>query len=88
MPKILTEQGFEFWIYTNDHPPPHSHVIRGRRSGKGRKEELLIYLGDQLTPPSIREIRGMKKNDVRKAMEIAIRKQADLLTAWRYYYEQ
>lgn len=30
----------------------------------------------------------MKKNDVRKAMEIAIRKQADLLTAWRYYYEQ
>lgn len=30
MPTILRERGFEFIIYTRDHPPAHVHVFAGR----------------------------------------------------------
>jgi len=86
MPKIFSERGFEFWIYTNDHPPAHSHIIRGRKKGKGKKAEVLIYLGNESIRPSVMENRGMKKSDVRKALAITCRRQNDLLTAWRNIY--
>ncbi len=86
MPKVFTERGFEFWIYTNDHPPAHSHVIRGKKKGKGKKSEVLIYLGDEETPPALRENRGMRKADVKKALGIANRRQDELLIVWRNIY--
>lgn len=86
MPKVFTERGFEFWIYPNDHPPAHSHVIRGRKKGGGKKSEVLIYLGDERAVPSLRENRGMRKADVRKALGIACRRQDELLAAWRNIY--
>ena len=86
MPKVFTEQGFEFWIYTDDHPPAHSHIIRGTKKGKGKKSEVLIYIGDERTRPSLRKIRGMRKADVKKVMSIALRRQEQLLIAWRQLY--
>jgi hypothetical protein len=86
MPRVFTERGFEFWIYTNDHPPAHSHVIRGRKKGRGKKSEVLIYIGNENTPPSLRENRGMRKADVKKVLGIVNRRQDELLTVWREIY--
>lgn len=83
MPKVFAERGFEFWIYPNDHHPAHSHVIRGTKKGIGKQAEVLIHLGDEQTRPGLWENRGMRKADVKRALEIALRRQAELLTAWR-----
>ena len=29
MPTVLQKKGFKFFFYSNDHPPPHIHVIKG-----------------------------------------------------------
>lgn len=86
MPKVFAEQGFEFWIYTDDHPPSHSHVIRGTKKGRGKKSEVLIFIGDEQTRPSIRTNRGMRKVDVKKVLSIAFQRQDELLAAWRQIY--
>ncbi len=86
MPKVFAEQGFEFWVYTNDHPPAHSHVIRGTKKGRGKKSEVLIYLSDEQARPSLRENRGMRKVDVKRALGIAFRRQGELLEMWRQIY--
>ena len=83
MPKVFAERGFEFWIYTDDHPPAHSHVIRGTKKGKGKKSEVLIYLGDEQTRPALRKNRGMRKADVKPVLGIAFQRQAELLLVWR-----
>ncbi len=86
MPKVFTERGFEFWVYTDDHPPAHSHVIRGTKKGKGKTPEVLIYIGDEQTRPALRKNRGMRKADVKRVMSIAFQRQAELLLAWRQIY--
>ena len=86
MPKVFAEQGLEFWVYTGDHPPAHSHVIRGTKKGRGKKAEVLIYLGNEQTRPSLRKNRGMRKQDVQKVLGIAFRRQAELLQIWRQIY--
>ena len=86
MPKVFAEQGFEFWIYTDDHHPPHSHVIRGTKKGKGKKSEVLIFIGDEQTRPSLRANRGMRKADVKKVLSISFQRQDELLAAWRQIY--
>jgi len=66
MPTVLREGGFEVVIYTNDHPPTHVHVFN-------TDGEAIINLGDEDTLPSLREVIGMKKKDVRKAFAISSR---------------
>ncbi|MDQ3009236.1 MAG: DUF4160 domain-containing protein, partial [Acidobacteriota bacterium] len=58
-------------IYTKDHPPAHSHVIRGTKKGRGKKSEVLIFIGDEQTRPSIRANCGMRKADLKKVLSIA-----------------
>ena len=29
MPTLLLLQGFKFFFYANEHPPPHVHVMKG-----------------------------------------------------------
>lgn len=83
---MFAEAGFEFWVYTADHPPAHSHVIRGHKQGRGKKSEVLIFIGDESTPPTLREVRGMRKADVKRAFGIVIRRQVELLEVWRTIY--
>lgn len=54
MATILRVQGFDFRIYTNDHPPAHVHVIKGGG-------EVVIEIGDEQTAPSLREIYRMRE---------------------------
>jgi hypothetical protein len=75
MPTVLRQDGFDVMIYTDDHPPAHVHV---RKAGG----EVVINLGDDETPPSIREVHGMKKQDTRKAVIIVEDNQVYLLSMW------
>ncbi len=75
MPTIHNENGFRFVIYFNDHAPAHVHVFK---SG-----ETVINLGDvDNAPPSIRENRGMSRQDERQALFITAENQAKFLEKW------
>lgn len=86
MPRIFSESGFEFYIYTDDHPPAHTHVIRGTKKHKGKRTQVIIFLGDEDTKPTIRQSKRMKAHDQIKALSIVCRRQDELLEAWRKYH--
>jgi hypothetical protein len=79
MPKVWDEEGFRFYVYYNDHTPAHVHV---EKAGG----EVLLFLGDAPTKPSIREVRGMSFTNVRKALTIAVREQQRFITHWRHIH--
>ena len=63
-------------IYTNDHPPTHVHVFKA-------EGEVIITLGDEHTPPQVRENIGMSRRDERKALILVGTHQDDFITEWR-----
>jgi hypothetical protein len=75
MPKVLERDGFQFYIYYNDHIPSHVHV---KKAGG----EVILQLGDAETKPSIREVRGMSFTEVKRALAIAAREQQHLRKSW------
>lgn len=76
MPTIFNEAGFRFMIYVHDHAPAHVHVL-----GHGGAVELLIE------PLSLRAVRGALTNaQVRTVLQIARRRNAELLQAWRMHH--
>lgn len=76
MPTILRKDGFAFLVYTNDHRPAHVHIFRA-------EAEMIVYLGDEANPPSIRENMGMNRRDARMALVICGEFQEFLLAEWR-----
>jgi hypothetical protein len=73
MPSVLRKDGFDFRIYPLDHPPAHVHVFK---SG-----EAIINVGWNESP-SVREIKGMAKRDVRHAIDIVSDEQIYLWQRW------
>lgn len=64
-------------IYTRDeHPPPHVHIQKGGGM-------VVIYLGDEETPPSLREIYRLNSRDVQNALTIVENNQEAFLQRWR-----
>lgn len=82
MPTVLLVNGFQVLIFYRDHDPEHVHV---RRAG----HEVKIAIGrtrtddDAGVPPRILNVKGMSKQDARKAWEIVAENQALLLAEWR-----
>ena len=62
-------------IYPDDHLPPHVHAIGA---------DCMIKIG--LDPLAIQSSVGAKAGEVRKAVEIAERRQDELFAAWRKYH--
>ena len=79
MPTVLRVGGFSFRIRTRDHPPPHVHVFKG---GK----EVVIFLGDDIDLPSIRDVRNMPMRQMRVALELVAANQDLLRDEWRKLY--
>lgn len=75
MPTVLRQDGFEFRIHTDDHEPAHVHIFKVGG-------EVIVNLGDQTTPVSVRENFGMPKKEERKALVIAGDNQEYLLERW------
>ena len=80
MPTIHVEDGLSFRVFTNDHEPPHVHVVKDNAV-------VLINLGDSNTRPTIREIFGMKRVDVKKALRITAENQDTFLEEWGNYHD-
>lgn len=78
MPSIK-HNGFSLIIRTNDHDPPHVHVVKG-------DGELVFILGDG-EPYLERELSRMKKGDERHALEAVKAHRKDLLDLWRRIHE-
>lgn len=76
MPTIIRVRGLRVIIYTNDHWPPHVHVI-----GPGR--EAKIALGDEGRLPSVVTNAGLSRAQL-AAMLVEINRNRDLLMQrWR-----
>lgn len=75
---LFIEAGYRFMIHVHDHAPPHIHVL-----GHGGAVEVLI------DPLALRAARGSLGNaQVRKVMQIAAGRQAELRQAWRKHHGQ
>ena len=79
MPTVLRQRGFEVAIRPRDHGPPHVHVLH---SG----EEVVILLGVGDLVPRVRENRGMRERNVRKAMDIVTANNEIFLKEWQMIY--
>lgn len=82
MPTVFRQEGFEIIIHSNDHNPPHVHVIKA-------EGELKFTLGGEDEEPALDKILSpMKKKDARRAFDIVEEQQMYLLERWREIYEQ
>ena len=82
MPTFYRQEGFRFFIYSNEHEPPHIHVEKGGG-------ELRFILGSEIEEPYLdREDSPMKRKDTRRAFDIVKEQQMFLLTKWGEKYEQ
>jgi hypothetical protein len=71
MPTVLRERGFEFRIFTSDHPPAHVHAFKA-------EAEVVIILTDL----SVREAVGASEREISTGLEIATAHRAHLLAKW------
>lgn len=76
MPTVLREAGFDFRIYTDDHAPPHVHVIK---AGK----EAVIDVGSEILRPWVRDNFGMNRKNLRNAFLLVNGRQTFFLQEWR-----
>ncbi|MBZ0286525.1 MAG: DUF4160 domain-containing protein [Anaerolineae bacterium] len=75
MPTVLRESGYQFIIFTSDHPPPHVHV---RREGKLAKVLL--------NPIEFERTGGFNSGEQSKIVSIIREHQAFLLDEWDKLY--
>ncbi|HVU12547.1 MAG TPA: DUF4160 domain-containing protein [Phototrophicaceae bacterium] len=73
MPKVHEEAGCKFFINTDDHFPPHVHVLVGGR---------IVVL--ELNPTaSLMKETSASASDVKKAQRILLENRAKLRKAWK-----
>lgn len=77
MPTVLREGGFQFIIFTSDHPPAHVHV---RREGKLAKV--------QLDPIRFERTGGFNAGEQARIIAIIREHHEYLLEAWRQVYPE
>lgn len=79
MGTVAKKNGYNLIIRTNDHTPPHTHVLK---SGG----EALFYLGSLTEKPQLRENRGLTLKEAKEALKLVIEYQEDLLKKWEEYH--
>ena len=80
MPTVLRQRGFDIRIRTDDHDPPHVHILNGG-------EEIVILLAVGFDDPKIRENRGMSRPNIRRAMDLVNDNNEALLIEWRKIHQ-
>jgi Domain of unknown function (DUF4160) len=79
--------GLAFYIFPNDHDPPHVHVYRKRKDSREDKGILKIAIGDDSHPPAIARIyRKLKDQVALDAWRIVAENQQTFLTEWQKYH--
>jgi hypothetical protein len=79
MVKVHDEGAFRVYVYSppRKHHPPHVHV----ESTEGG--EVVVFLGDDQTPPTLWQNHHMRAVHAREALRIVRGHQKNLLAAWR-----
>lgn len=75
MPPIHREHGLRFAIYTDDHEPPHVHVLCDG-------EMKILISGEDGLPAAVYSA-GMKRPAERRAMDVVLERQSEFLVRWR-----
>jgi hypothetical protein len=70
-PTVLTESGYQFKIYPNDHPPPHVHVIRAEKEAKVT-----------LDPIEVKSNYGFNQREIGDILDMIEKHQEALLAEW------
>lgn len=76
MPTVIRKNGFQVFIYTEDHLPMHVHIFKA-------EGELIVNIGDKLADVSIREYRGMRRSDRRLALSLVAENLIVLVEKWK-----
>ena len=76
MPTILRFRGLRVVIYSNDHRPPHVHVI-------GPAREARIALGDEREHPWLMTNQGLSRRQMAEALVEISRNRDLLIQRWR-----
>ena len=77
MPTILFLFGLRFFFYSEEHLPIHIHV----QSGDGRAK-IDVITGEIL------DNKGVKPNDLKRAVETVQLYQDEIIKAWREYFDE
>jgi hypothetical protein len=77
MPTVLRVSGYQFVIFTSDHPPAHVHV---RREGKLAKVLLMPILFERTG--------GFNAGEQSKIVNLVRQHHAFLLGQWYHYYPE
>jgi len=78
MVTVHREAGLRFIIFSDDHPPPHVHVV-----GDGKAKFVIAGTNGD---PELAYNDGLKAGDLRKAMRIVAERQATLIERWKDYH--
>jgi hypothetical protein len=76
MPTVLRFGNLRVMIYTNDHRPPHVHVV-------GPGIEAKIALGNETGAPSLITNEGLSRRNLETALEAIDRNSEALIQRWR-----
>lgn len=71
MPSVYREGGFRFFIWPNDHRPPHVHAVNA-------DGEVVI----EILSLAVRSKREMKLKDIADAVAIVAKKKDLLMKEW------
>ncbi len=74
-PTVLRQEGYQFILFTSDHPPAHVHV---RASGHLAKVRL--------APIIVERAGGFSASELSKIIRIIAENQQQLLDEWDKYY--
>lgn len=77
MPKIFEIEGYRFFFYSNEHDPIHVHV----KYGAG---EAIFDLLEEI---ELRDSRGIKLHDLKRAQEIATQQRNVIVKKWHEYFD-
>jgi hypothetical protein len=79
MPTILSFRGLRIMIYTNDHAPPHVHVVS---SAEHAKFDLLC----DLEKVQLKESHGFSAKQINSIGQFLTHHIHELCTAWSHYH--
>jgi Domain of unknown function (DUF4160) len=79
--------GLAFYIFSNDHHPPHVHVYIQRKGNREDKGILKTVIGDDATPPEIDRIyRKVNRDMTIAAWQIVEDNQQNFLEEWQKHH--
>lgn len=58
MPTILKENGYRYFFYINDHPPPHVHIEKAGNTAKVELSNLHFVSNNGFKPKELKHIRN------------------------------